>query len=141
MPRGRILYLHFSETECTDGYLEALQAYLPRHGRPQAFYADSAAVFRSPSANKHMSTQFQRAVDKLGIALICADPAQAEGHVERVNRTLQDRLVKPMRLDGIKDINVPTGGSGNSSSGIASNSPVWCAASQTCMRPCIRPKT
>lgn len=101
---GRILHLHFSETECTDSYFEALQAYLPLHGKPQAFYADRAAVFRSPSANKHIPTQFQRAVDELGIELICANSPQAKGRVERVNRTLQDRLVKQMRLDGIKDI-------------------------------------
>lgn len=101
---GRILYLHFSETECTNGYFEALQAYLPLHGKPQAFYADRAAVFRSPSANKHIPTQFQRAVDELGIELICANSPQAKGRVERANRTLQDRLVKQMRLDGIEDI-------------------------------------
>lgn len=35
---GRILYLHFSETECTNAYFEALQAYLPVHGKPRAFY-------------------------------------------------------------------------------------------------------
>ena len=103
---GRILHLHFSETECTDSYFEALQAYLPRHGKPQAFYADRAAVFRSPSTNKHIPTQFQRAVDELGIELICANSPQAKGRVERVNRTLQDRLVKQMRLDDIQDIDI-----------------------------------
>lgn len=101
---GRILHLHFAETECTDSYFEALQAYFPRHGKPQAFYADRAAVFRSPSANKHIPTQFQRAVDELGIELICANSPQAKGRVERVNRTLQDRLVKQMRLDEVHDI-------------------------------------
>tara|TARA_B100001989_G_scaffold243010_1_gene210342 strand:- start:130 stop:1419 length:1290 start_codon:yes stop_codon:yes gene_type:complete len=101
---GRILHLHFSETECTNSYFEALQSYLPRHGKPQALYADRAAVFRSPSANKHIPTQFQRAVDELGISLICANSPQAKGRVERVNRTLQDRLVKQMRLDEIHDI-------------------------------------
>lgn len=106
---GRILHLHFSETECTNGYFEALQSYLPRHGKPQAFYADRAAVFRSPSANKHIPTQFQRAVDELGIELICANSPQAKGRVERVNRTLQDRLVKQMRVDAIEDIDTANG--------------------------------
>lgn len=101
---GRILHLQFSETESTDSYFEAMQSYLLRHGKPHAFYADKAAVFRSPAANRHIPTQFQRAVDELGIKLICANSAQAKGRVERVNRTLQDRLVKQMRLAGIQDI-------------------------------------
>lgn len=101
---GRILHLHFSETESTESYFEAMQTYLQRHGKPQAFYADKAAVFRSPAANRHTPTQFQRAVDELGIKLICAHSPQAKGRVERVNRTLQDRLVKQMRLDEIQEI-------------------------------------
>jgi transposase InsO family protein len=101
---GRILHLHFSETESTDSYFIAMQPYLEQHGKPRAFYADRAAVFRSPAANRHPPTQFQRAVNELGIELICANSPQAKGRVERVNRTLQDRLVKQLRLDRIDDI-------------------------------------
>ena len=101
---GKILQLHFAETETTTSYFEATRRYIERHGKPQAFYADRAAVFRSPSATARTRTQFQRALDELGIDLICANSPQAKGRVERLNRTLQDRLVKDLRLKGISDI-------------------------------------
>jgi transposase len=101
---GRILHLQFAETESTASYFEATRRYIERHGKPQAFYADRAAVFRSPSANRRTPTQFQRALDELGITLICANSPQAKGRVERLNRTLQDRLVKELRVDGIDNI-------------------------------------
>lgn len=101
---GRLLQLHFAESESTTSYFEATRRYIEQHGKPQAFYADRAAVFRSPSPTATSCTQFQRALDQLGIELICANSPQAKGRVERVNRTLQDRLVKEMRLEGINDI-------------------------------------
>lgn len=101
---GRILHLHFADTESTTSYFEATRHYLERHGKPQAFYADRAAVFRSASANRRAPTQFQRALDELGIDLICANSPQAKGRVERINRTLQDRLVKELRVDRIDTI-------------------------------------
>lgn len=101
---GRILHLHFAETESTFSYFEATRRYIERHGKPRAFYADRAAVFRSPAANRHVPTQFQRALDELGIELICANSPQAKGRVERLNRTLQDRLVKELRMDRIDNI-------------------------------------
>lgn len=101
---GRILHLHFAETESTDSYFEATRGYIARHGKPVAIYADRAAVFRSPSANSCTKTQFQRALDELGVELICANSPQAKGRVERANRTLQDRLVKDLRLENIDTI-------------------------------------
>jgi hypothetical protein len=101
---GQLLQLHFAESESTTSYFEATRRYIGRHGKPQAFYADRAAVFRSPSATSDTCTQFQRALDQLGIELICAKSPQAKGRVERANRTLQDRLVKEMRLEKINDI-------------------------------------
>jgi transposase len=101
---GRILHLHFAETEATASYFEATRRYIEGYGKPRAFYADRAAVFRSPAANRHAPTQFQRALDELGIELICANSPQAKGRVERINRTLQDRLVKALRMDGIASI-------------------------------------
>jgi transposase len=101
---GRILHLHFAGTETTASYFEATRRYIEQHGKPQAFYADRAAVFRSPSATNRTRTQFQRALDELGIELICANSPQAKGRVERLNRTLQDRLVKSLRLEAISDI-------------------------------------
>lgn len=102
---GRLLQLHFAETESTTSYFEATRRYVQQHGKPQAFYSDRAAVFRSPLAKADTCTQFERALDQLGINLICANTPQAKGRVERANRTLQDRLVKQLRLEGIDDIN------------------------------------
>src|SRR6202042_1019688 len=49
-------------------------------------------------------TQFGRALAELNIEILCANSSQAKGRVERVNRTLQDRLVKELRLAGISGI-------------------------------------
>lgn len=55
-------------------------------------------------AGKEPQTQFGRAMKQLGIDLILANRPQAKGRVERMNGTLQDRLVKEMRLAGISDL-------------------------------------
>ena len=101
---GELLQLYFADTESTFSYFEATRCYIGKHGKPQAFYSDRAAVFRSPSATSDTCTQFQRALDQLGIELICAKTPQAKGRVERANRVLQDRLVKELRLQGIDSI-------------------------------------
>ena len=49
-------------------------------------------------------TQFGRALYELNIDIICANTPQAKGRVERANQTLQDRLVKELRLRGINTI-------------------------------------
>ncbi len=49
-------------------------------------------------------TQFGRALSELGIEILCANSSQAKGRVERVNRTLQDRLVKELRIEGISTL-------------------------------------
>ena len=103
---GRILQLRFAETESTASYFDATLRYLEQHGKPQAFYSDRAGVFRCASPNQHGPTQFQRALDELGIALICANSPQAKGRVERMNRSLQDRLVKELREAKVSTIEV-----------------------------------
>lgn len=101
---GKIMQLHFAETESTASYFDATRRYIERHGVPVAFYGDRAAVFRSAAANRRVPTQFQRALDDLKTALICANSPQAKGRIERLNRTLQDRMVKHLRVDGIDNI-------------------------------------
>jgi hypothetical protein len=101
---GRLLQLYFAETETTTSYFEATKRYLQRAGKPRAFYADKAAVFRSPAQNRHAPTQFQRALDELDIDLICANSPQAKGRVERMNRTLQSRVTRELRLQSISSI-------------------------------------
>jgi transposase len=101
---SRLMALHFTATESTFSYFEALSKYLGAHGKPVAFYSDKASVFyvkdRSATAGKGV-TQFGRALYELNIDAFCANSSQAKGRVERANQTLQDRLVKELRLRGI----------------------------------------
>jgi len=103
---GQLLGLHFEATENTLGYFRAVKPYIERCGRPLAFYSDKFSVFRHNRVylTGEAITQFQRAMQSLDIELICADSCQAKGRVERVNATLQDRLVKEMRLRGISNM-------------------------------------
>ena len=104
---GKLMQLRFCESESTFSYFEATRRYLERHGKPVAFYSDKAGVFRV-NAKKPTGgdgyTQFGRAMGELNIETLCANTPQAKGRVERVNATLQDRLVKEMRLAGISNI-------------------------------------
>ncbi len=102
---SRLGALHFTPAETTAGYFLAARQYFERHGLPQAFYSDRLNVFRInlETVNGDM-TQFGQAMDRLGVELICANSPQAKGRVERANRTLQDRLVKELRLANISDI-------------------------------------
>ncbi|MCP1167151.1 ISNCY family transposase [Limimaricola litoreus] len=101
-----LMELRFVTSESTFSYFEALERYLVQHGRPVAFYSDKHSVFRVPRPSDHMTgmTQFGRALAELQIEILCANSSQAKGRVERANRTLQDRLVKELRLAGISDI-------------------------------------
>nr|WP_230946192.1 ISNCY family transposase [Burkholderia cepacia] len=103
---SRLMMLHFTQTESTFSYFEATRTYLERHGKPVAFYSDKYSVFRSPTAGKTGSsvTQFGRAMYELNIDTFCANSSSAKGRVERANLTLQDRLVKEMRLRGISTV-------------------------------------
>ena len=101
---GRLMQLWFVESESTAAYFAALRGYLEAHGRPVAFYSDKHTVFRVAKADAKGGqgmTQFGRALGELNIDILFADTPQAKGRVERVNRTLQDRLVKELRLAGI----------------------------------------
>ena len=104
---GALGELRFVKSESFFSYAEASKAYIERHGKPVAFYSDKHSIFRvnQPSVGIGDSlTQFGRAMQELEIAIICANTPQAKGRVERVNLTLQDRLVKEMRLLGISSM-------------------------------------
>ena len=112
---SELLHLEFVPSESTFALMAATRRYVMRHGRPLALYTDKAGVFRNNSRTRtkghgvsktdsELGTQFTRALDELGIALICANSPQAKGRVERANGVLQDRLIKAMRLDGISDM-------------------------------------
>ena len=104
---GRLMQLRFVPSESAFAYFEALQGYLKAHGRPVAFYSDKHSVFRvakKEAKGGQGMTQFGRALAELNIEILCANSSQAKGRVERVNRTLQDRLVKELRLAGISSV-------------------------------------
>ncbi|HIF9499486.1 TPA: ISNCY family transposase, partial [Photobacterium damselae] len=103
---GKLMNLRFSETESAFDYMVATREYLEQHGKPTAFYSDRHAVFHvsKRDAKTERLTQFGRVLHDLNIELICANSSQAKGRVERANKTLQDRLVKEMRLQGIDAI-------------------------------------
>ncbi|AMV45498.1 ISNCY family transposase [Paraburkholderia caribensis] len=103
---SRLMTLHFTATESTFSYFEATRAYIERHGKPVAFYSDRASVFRSPAAGRtgRSVTHFGRAMYELNIDTFCANSSPAKGRVERAHLTLQDRLVKELRLKGISTV-------------------------------------
>jgi hypothetical protein len=98
---GRLMHLRFVESETTFAYFDAFSEYLLLHGKPRAIYSDKYSVFR-PAQKEILKgeaiTQFGRAMRELDIEIICANTPQAKGRVERANQTLQDRLIKEMRL-------------------------------------------
>lgn len=105
---GRLMQLLFVAAETTFSYFAAVRAYLTVHGKPAAFYSDKLGVFRVNQPCRLPGTtgltQFGRAMQELDIRLICANTPQAKGRVERANQTLQDRLVKELRLRSISDM-------------------------------------
>lgn len=108
---GRI-YARFFEEETLAAAFEIFQRYVLRQGLPRALYVDRASIYRSDReptsaemlAGKEPKTQFGRAMEELDVRLILARSPQAKGRVERMNGTLQDRLVKALRQRGIDDL-------------------------------------
>jgi transposase len=101
---GRLTSLRFVPAETTRAYLETLRAHVLAHGVPLAFYSDRHGIFRVNAKDAESGdgkTEFGRVSERLGIEPIHAPTPQAKGRVERANQTLQDRLVKEMRLRNI----------------------------------------
>jgi len=104
---SRLMQLRFAPAETTFSYFAAVRGYIGEHGKPLAFYSDKYSVFRVNAKEAETGsgvTQFGRAMEELAVGLICAHSPQAKGRVERVNQTLQDRMVKEMRLQGVSGI-------------------------------------
>src|SRR5881296_1538804 len=104
---SRLMELSFAAVESTFDYFRATRRYLERHGKPMAFYSDRLSVFHVQARERAESgsglSQFGRALRALNIDLLCARSPEAKGRVERANGTLQDRLVKELRLRGLND--------------------------------------
>ncbi|KXW56425.1 ISNCY family transposase [Ferrovum sp. PN-J185] len=103
---GKLMQLRFVSIETTLGYMHILYDHIKEHGIPATLYSDKHSIFRinARDANPSAETQFSRAARELGIECIHANTPQAKGRVERANQTLQDRLVKEMRLAGINSM-------------------------------------
>ena len=101
---GQLTAMRFAPVESCQAYLETLREQVLAHGMPLAFYSDRHGNFRvnaKDAASGDGKTEFGRVLERLEIGLINALTPQAKGRVERANQTLQDRLVKEMRLRGI----------------------------------------
>lgn len=104
---GKLMELLFVDAETTWNYFRAVKNYLQNHGKPVAFYCDKHGVMsvnRKGALSGDGITQFGRAMKDLDIQLIHANSPQAKGRVERANKTLQDRLIKEMRLKNISSM-------------------------------------
>ncbi len=104
---SRLVALRFVPSEGALAYFETLKSYMISHRRPLAFYSDKHSIFRLSKAQAQGGqgmTQFGRDLSELGIGILCANSSQAKGRLERANQTLQDRLIKEMRLEGISTI-------------------------------------
>jgi len=104
---GRLTALHMAKAETREAYTIALRRHLLAHGRPLALYSDRHGVFRVNAKEAQSGdgkTEFNRVTERLKIEQICALTPQAKGRVERANQTLQDRLIKEMRLRKISSI-------------------------------------
>jgi transposase len=106
------IWARFAEHDTTEENLRTLQGWLRRYGRPLAHYTDKNSIFRTARRaaiseqlqGEGACSQFGRALKELGIEWIAAQSPQAKGRIERLFETLQDRLVKEMRLVGIDSI-------------------------------------
>lgn len=106
---SRIMDGEFADYEGTFTLFSASEHYLKTHGKPIAFYVDKHSTFkinRQATIEEELKdflpqSQFARAMTQLNIELILANSSEAKGRVERLFETLQDRLVKKLRLEGI----------------------------------------
>lgn len=107
------LFCRFYESEDTASAFDLFGRYVKQNGLPQALYVDRDSIYRvnDPKAReagalsgKMPLTQFGRAMKELWVNVICANSPQAKGRVERMNGTLQDRLVKELTLAGVSTI-------------------------------------
>jgi hypothetical protein len=96
-------FARFFPAETTAAAFEVFQRWAKRRGLPRCVYVDRHSIYRDED-HPERPTQFGRAMNELGVELILAHSPQAKGRVERRHAVFQDRLVKEMRLRGIKDI-------------------------------------
>jgi hypothetical protein len=102
----------FYDYEGTIPALDSFKGYVKKHGLPMAVYLDQHTAYKSPAKpsiqdeleDRKPLSEFERALEELGVRVIHATSAPAKGRVERLFGTLQDRLVKEMRLRGVRTV-------------------------------------
>jgi len=98
----------FDKNEGIEAVFNYWKEYIQNKGKPIAIYIDKFSTYKvnhkNAVDNQEFITQFQRAMKELDIQVIFANTPQAKGRVERMNETLQDRLIKEMRLAGISNV-------------------------------------
>jgi len=102
-----LMGLRFVENECLQGYFDLMREYILRCGRPLTLYSDQHSIFHvhmREAVKSTGDTQFGRAMKSLGVEVLPASSPEAKGRVERANKTLQDRLIKEMRLAKLNDM-------------------------------------
>lgn len=103
---SNIIKVEFEDNEGVRAVFRFWRAYMEYHGRPTAIYLDKFSTYKvnhkNAVDNAEFMTQFERAMKDLGVRVICANSPQAKGRIERLFGTLQDRMVKEMRLLDIK---------------------------------------
>lgn len=105
---GIVVQAEFAVHEGVMPIMGFWKRYVLANGKPRCIYTDKFSTYKVnhkiASENPDVKTQFQRACDDLGIQLIFANSPQAKGRVEKLFRTLQDRLIKELRLAGISTV-------------------------------------
>ena len=108
---GRV-YARFYTYEGTIPAMDSFKRYVKKYGLPLRIYLDKHSTYKSPGKlsieqeleGLKMLSQFERAMEELGVEVIHADSPQAKGRIERLFGTFQDRLIKEMRLKGISTL-------------------------------------
>lgn len=105
------VFARFYDYEGTMPAMDSFKGYVKKYGLPQSVYLDRHTTYKSTSkltleqqlqGQSGPMSQFERALDELGVEVIHAYSPQAKGRIERLFGTFQDRLIKEMRLRGIK---------------------------------------
>jgi len=106
------VFAQFYPYEGTLPAMDSFKHYIKKYGLPLSVYLDKHTTYKSPAKpsiedqlnNREPLTQFERALEELGVNITHADSCQAKGRIERLFETFQDRLIKEMRLRNIKNI-------------------------------------
>ena len=105
---GEITYAKFDQHEDVEPTFKFWEEYIEKNGKPHEIYVDKFSTYsmnhKVAKENMDTLTQFQRVMSELNVGVINAHSSQAKGRVERLFKTLQDRLIKELRLNNISTI-------------------------------------